>query len=237
MALNAVLSTYDGTASLTSGGKARALYIGDWSDYATDRAALLGQADPSDATLVCTEILSRKLQGQPCDKAEHQCTMTSALAAAAKTPDQPFKWRFEASGEMFTIGGEGWQWDGTNEPILNIKIPLTQHVTLTNVVLFGTRTSFNLSTFDAYMDKVNSGTFLGAAAGHVRFKTVSGQPRQIASGATVLDVEVHLVHRSISWNQFYNEKTGEWATAERVSDETKVYPSVDFDPLLAAPGA
>jgi len=92
---------------------------------------------------------------------------------------------------------------------------------MVDIVLYGTLSSIDLSTYDDYYDKVNSdvegeGTtkFLGAEPGHVLFRSASASPRVIydeeGDPKSVVDVELRLTYRTRSWNEFYNETTGEW---------------------------
>jgi hypothetical protein len=117
--------------------------------------------------------------------------------------------------------------------------PVLRRWSLTEIILYGTRTSINLATFDAYEDKVNSDVFLGASAGKVLFETATAEPRQKAKSSDILiSVEVHLVRRSIEWNKDWNVDTGEYQTPVIAfgdnSGKTKLE-AVAFAPLLQAP--
>lgn len=154
-----------------------------------------------------------------------------------KVADEPMLWRTEFKSESFTVnprdeeGAAVWEFsDGT--PIRNNKVLPLMTYGITDVVLYGTRTTLSLASYDAYHGKTNSGTFLGAPEGSVLFGGAECQPTKLGDGTSAISVQVRLHRRQYPWNQEYDEDSGTWKTVRRKSDTTLRFPTTSFAALL-----
>jgi hypothetical protein len=222
---------YNNTGAVDGGSKSSFVFTCDWADRFTNKALLLGAIDANDTTLMCNEVTFAYLGNQPSALAELHCNFIPAWKILTLLPDNPFKVRTSYGAESFTVSGDGWKW-ASGAPIVNKNVLPIQTVAVTEVVLFGCRSAeFDLSAYDAYEDQVNSDTFLGAAAETVMFQGATRNPRYDANGNLVYDVEVKLKRRNRSWNEFFNETTGQF---EEIKDGSgnKVFASTAFAGLL-----
>lgn len=154
------------------------------------------------------------------------------LKLDAKTPDAPLKYRFQYHSEAMAIPTNAdWKWQTGSVPVEEGDVQVVKHIAHTEIILYGTRNTVDLSTYDTWQGKVNSDTFLGAAAGYVLFDSASAAPRALDTGAVTNDLEIKLIRRSVPWNQFWNKKTGTWDTLLGPSN-APVYPSAAFAGLL-----
>ncbi|HUX15525.1 MAG TPA: hypothetical protein VMW52_03580, partial [Phycisphaerae bacterium] len=131
-----------------------------------------------------------------------------------------------------------WRWASGEEILNDSVLPLCAQGVL-RLVLFGTRSSVDASTWESYEDKVNSDTFLGRTAGKCIFKGASFSPRVLEDGTETNDIELHIETRNRSWNQFYNETTGEWEEIRRQDGggnwTVTAFSAVAFSDLLEVP--
>jgi len=124
--------------------------------------------------------------------------------------DQPFKVRGSGQGHAILVAGAGYTWasdsaavEDTNSVVLPIK-----ESTRCDLEFYGTRSSFDLSTYATIFDHVNSDAIYGAAIGTLLGKGVNFAPRpNPTTGDEVWDVSVKVAYLSWGWRQFWREKT------------------------------
>lgn len=208
-----------------------------WDGYETVRDALLQQNDPNEISLYPMSIDVGKLQddnGQ--DYAQLSIQYGSQQQWEAYQLNKAFKIRYEYGWESFTVSGDAYYQDESEYvKIDNRNVLPVQTLLVTTAVLYGTRSSLTYDTYSAYADKVNSDSFLGAAAGYAYFGGASGTPRQLKNGTIVYDVEVRVKFRSQPWNNAWIEEKAGWFPIKFGAGKTPIYGSTSFASLLTAP--
>jgi len=223
--------------------------IAEWPAFVN---AYLGQTDPAYPNLACRSVRVSPLRGSDLNNNKVLLTMSYApkLSIDAMTIDMPFKWRQEVGSECVTIhGGYYWQNNGDDktkgDAFLNRRILPVKRFALVNLVLYGTRSTYDLSTYLDTIDHVNSDTFLGAPPETVFFESATSEMKLLLDGTTVYAVELHMKYKPSGWNKFFREDglsaamlaAGSTVTADhfyRLIDDNNepVYPLADFAGLL-----
>jgi len=234
MALQMTNHTYEmGVAGEIS---SQATFVCDISEWETQYAALLNSGDAISSNLVCKKVSAAPLKNDwACGKMVLIADYVPKWSIEALTVDLPFKWRLEASGQALTVKGN-LKWASDSELFLKRGALPVKRFSLVKVVLFGMRSSFDLSTYESKIDHVNSDVFLGAAAETVLFETAQAQQRMLMNGSIIYSVELHLTWRPFGWNNEWRDKDGGYVIDQLVNmDGSPVYESTTLSPLLAAP--
>jgi len=232
--LNVDVKLYENTANIKGNPSARAVLQCPWDERWDVRNAILGTVDPYDDKLVISEVLVRSLgDPQACVMAELTCGMISLYSATRNDVDAPFQISYEGSSTAITIAG-GYHWDDDDDsPVLNRGILPVKTFKITKVVLSGLRSSVNAATYNSYLDKVNSDTFLGESAEKILFRTWSGTPQQHPMNSSIVySVQLELLAREKSWNEFFREETGKFVKLLQDGTNAPVYASTPFAGLL-----
>jgi len=222
---------YTNTLSTNGGSRSTLVYVCNDSEWMATRNGLANALDANDPTLKCTEVTREHLNNDPATgKSVLTASFTPKDKAQQRQPDQPMMPRIQFGSEMFSVRGKGWVWATGNKPIDNDRVQPVKVIQTAELILYGTRTSMDLSTYDAYNDCINADVFLGAAAGTVRFDSPSAQARIQGDGSVVWDVELKFKRRSIHWNKYWNEDTNAWDDIKCGGIHT--YEFAVFAPLL-----
>lgn len=223
---------YDPVGAIDGSGRVYRRWLCD-SFNADAYEALLFRAVDGDNPNFTVNTISREYFGG--DKATGKTILHVNEVPAWKLlcllPDSPFQIRYEWGSESFTVSGAGYTWDDAS-PLVNTSVQPLMPMSVTQIVLFGTRSTIDLGTYDAYIDKLNSGTFLGAAAECVLFCGASATPRMLETGDMTNDVEICLKRRRVSWNKFWNETIGDWDYIVQAGTSTKLLGTTSFTGLL-----
>lgn len=216
--------------------------ITEWPAYVN---AYLGAEDPAFPNLACRAVRVSPLKGTDLNTKKVLLTMSYApkLSIEAMTIDLPFKWRQEVGSECVTVhGGYYWEKDDhtRGDAFLNRRILPVKRFALVNLVLYGTRSTYDLSTYLSTIDHVNSDTFLGAPPETVFFESATSEMKLLLDGTTVYAVELHLKYKPSGWNKFFREDTPSAGTTETAdhfyklidNNNQPVYPLAEFAGLL-----
>jgi hypothetical protein len=227
---------YHGDVHVGGNSSATAKWVCNNANVATNRGGLLYAVCAEVLTLSCESIEHEYLNN---DASNGKSVLTGHFIPTWKldalTPDQPFRIRYENASESFTLTGTAWTW-ASGKDLLNRNIQPLLASGIIRLCLFGTRSSYDAATFDAWADTVSSdGNFLGAGPAQVRFAGSAGDPRQLDNGTLVYDVRVMLEARKHSWNEFYNEDTGEWEALYKRGTTDPMYADAAYAGLLEAP--
>ena len=228
------LERYSRTKDVRGGNESTYEFKCHKTALATVEAIFLYAGDGNDPTLTCTTVTSQmtSVDASGVMMMKGTAKFVPKWKLDALTPDQPFQWRYRSASQSFTLKSDLWTW-GSGEPVLNTSIKPLMNVGLTEIVLFGARSTFDAATYAEYVDKVNSDYFCGAPPGYVMYQQgASANPRQLDTGVMVYDVEIPLVCRyAAPWNAFFNEATGVFEDILR-PDLSYMYHAVSFGPLL-----
>lgn len=227
---------YDNTHDVRGSSESHFVVNCSYADRLDVCAGFLWALDGNDTTLQCYKTSWKYLAAaENVDDilVQVRADFMPAWKLQLLMPDQPFKVRYEYGSQSFTISGKGYVWADDNSAIENENILPLKVVDVKDVVLYGSRSSFDSGTFSGYEDRVNNATFLGAPAGCVLFRGASATPRQLETGTMTWDVEVKLSIRQISWNMFYREKDGTFQEIKQAGSGNKMFPAVGFGGLLA----
>jgi hypothetical protein len=204
----------------------------DTADWKSQVETLLNSRDDLSENLVCKKVSVTPLKGDGvCGKKLLVADFVPRLSIEALTVDLPFRWRLEASGQAVTIKGN-LKWASDGEVFLRRGVLPVKRFSMTKIVLFGMRSSFDLSTYESRIDHVNSDSFLGAAPETVLFETAQAQQRMLLNGDIIYYVELHLTWRPFGWNNIWR---GTEIDQLVNMDGSPIYESASMSPLLAAP--
>jgi len=203
--------------------RSTSVWVCDLADVDALRTHLLNSTDPRDGaggTLLGCQSVHTKFGTGSDDPAGNKATLTATFGPQhlldANDPTKPFRIRFNYSAEGFTYvikGGEATWDDG--DPIINRNVLPRKVLSITEAILYGVRTFAAFSTYDAWQDKVNADTFLGAAPGFCLFRGASAEPCQLKDGTNAFRHQVTIARRAIEWNRDYREdSSGEDAQGE-----------------------
>jgi hypothetical protein len=244
MTLEMIESSYD--LGLRGDGGTTADFVCDESEMAGGVTFLLGsQMDtvaPS-SNMYCKTVKTKRRKDLAGNKWQLSAVYAPKFAIEALTIDLPLKWRLEASGECVTISGSngsassGYKW-ANGDPLLNQRVLPVKRFTLAKVVMYGTRSVFDLGTYMDLVDHVNSDNFLGASEETIFFESVQCQQHQLMDGTIVYAIELHLIYRPSGWNLFFREDVPAGSDQmQRLLDQDgdPVYPSAALAVLLDAP--
>ena len=256
MALSPI--SYSNTAAHENdSGQATGKFRCEFSQAVTERAAILGQVDPNDATLICT---AATIEYEDDDPQLNLAIVTATYTnpPVIYTPNASFQIRYEGTAESFTIGGSPstdminkaggypkWE-DGVSINATNLTTLPTKTVGIVRVCLSGIRTSWNLGKIAEYAGTVNNATWQGAAAETVLCPgTFTATPIQ---GGLMVDID--LLWKSLDigggvfagWNHYWREAytdtnnppvahAAEWKVVAPAQGQ-KVYTPKDFSGLL-----
>jgi len=232
---------YNNTGSLTGGSRSTLTGMCDDSEWLSIRNLLLGAIDAYDPTLRCTEVQR--------DHWDHVGTFASRLTATFTPRDEedeqeidgPMLPTLNFGSEMFTVKGPQWTWLSDGKKIDMDLVQPVKILQVAELTLHGRRRSINWSTFDAYLNSVNSDTFFGAPPGTVRFDSPAAQKVVLPEGGYAWDVELKFKRRSIPWNQVWRPgqlsavgsyDTGKWDEVRNGSE--RLYTPVAYMPLMQA---
>jgi hypothetical protein len=211
--------SYKNHKDMKGGSSSTSQIICKWSDRAAVRDSFIAGLDPRDSSLKVQSADYEDLDegvadANPDKRAKILVQCVPIPVVEASDVNKPWQWRFQTGDMTFTVGGHVYWEDGTTVDSTNVHVLPVKSFTSGELVLFGSKSTFDLSTYDALKDTVNSDVFVGAPAGTLRYKSVRRSPRYDAkSGAMVSDLEVLLGYLAAGWNQFWREDTGEMATA------------------------
>jgi hypothetical protein len=230
--------SYKDTTRVGSDPTSRYVFHCPWADRFSNRNTLIRSIDANNTILKCESVEIAILQD---DGFAGYAKLTADFAPAVRVDwteaDLPFKWRWEVAGEAITVSG-AYHWSSDSEPLVNRHVLPVRQWPLAKIVLFGTRSNWNLSNMASYVDKprVNNTTeFLGAAAETVYVHSSSATPRPYEDGTAVFDVQISLLWKPSGWNKFYREDTGAMDTLlldGATGDAAKAYTPTDLSGLF-----
>jgi hypothetical protein len=234
------ITKYTNTASLYGGSRATLEGVCLDSEWLSIRNTLLGSPDSYDPTLRCTEVTRSHHNGDPgTDMSQLVATYTPREEEDPTELDGPMLPSLNFGSEMFTVKGPQWTWLSDGKLIDPDQVQPVKILQVAELTLHGRRSVMNWSTFDAYLNSVNSDTFFGAPPGTVRFDSPAAQKVALPTGGYAWDVELKFKRRSIPWNQVWRPgvmspgggyDTGKW---DEVTNGTeRIYTLVNYDPLL-----
>ena len=220
------------------------------ADFVCDEAEMSGGvtfllASKMDTTAADTELYCKTVKGKRRkDLAGNKWQLSASYAPKfsieALTIDLPLKWRLEGSGECVTISGNngntssGYKWEN-GDPMLNQRVLPVKRFSLVKIVMYGTRSTFDLSSYESLVDHINSDGFLGASAETVFFESFQCQQKQLMDGTIVFAIELHLIWRPSGWNLFFREDVAAAQDhMQRLVDQdgNAVYPTAALSGLL-----
>lgn len=208
--------------------------LANWKSWHT---YLMNSTDAISPNLVCKTIRATPLsvggkEDWTCEKMQLVVDYVPRLSIEALTVDLPLKWRLEVAGQTVTVAGN-LKWASDNAPFLKRGALPVKRFSLVKIVLYGMRSSFNLSDYRDLIDHVNSDTFLGAAAGTVLFESIQASQKMLLEGNIIYQVEFHLTYRPFGWNKVWRDYP--FQVDELVNmDGSKIYPLAALSPLLNA---
>ena len=228
------LETYTDRGTVLGDPGSTYVWICDESEWLAFRNSSLYSLDPRDPSLMCVNA-NTVFNGDPNG---HQMRVTleyaSIVKARAFSVNAPFQIRGETAFESVTVGDPSKSVfklsDGTMVPP---GVAITLPVSISRAVLFGLRSSANLSTFEPYNNTVNADTFLGAAPGTVRFVSYSYSPAQDGLGNPCYSVEIVVERNTKGWNTMNKPGTNQFLPATYVKDGNPPFLAVAYAPLLA----
>lgn len=222
---------YDYGIGLRGDVTSKSTLVCDDSEWQSAVNTLLGAASAVFPNLLCNRVRVSALKGDPATgKRELTAEFVSRFQVESLQADEPFRWRIEDHVEAVTIRG-AFHW-GDDEPLDSAQVSPTMNVTMARLVLYGTRSSFDLGSYDAILGLVNSDVVLGAAAETLLCDAVSVEQRQLLDGTIVYGVELALKWRKTNWNMFYRESTGLFEYLYRDGGSDKVYEAASMAGLL-----
>jgi len=231
------LLKYHGATDIRGGSQSTFEFACHKDDYDVVRAIFLRALDANDLTLQCASVSRDYLAVKDADEIIYKCTANfiPSWRLESLIPDQPFRWRLRGGSQSFTLRSELWKW-ASNEPINNDTVKPLMSIATCDVVLYGTRSVYDPSTYAAYVDTVNADTILGVPPGYMMFgQGPTASPRQLEDGTMTWDVEIPVTVRWVAtWNEFFNEDTG-YFEAIKDADGNPMFASINYAPLLEVP--
>ena len=209
------ITNYTHTVAIDGSSQSTFEIVCAWGDRAAIEALFLYQADPVDGRFICKRLRLKLMSGTIADADKvtisAECGLSSAVAQ--HLVDQPFKVRGSVQGHAITIAGSGYIWpdhtsvDDTNSVVLPVK-----EITRCELEFYGIRSTFDLTTYSALDDHVNSDVLtvagVNAPLGTLLGKGTHFAPRASPGlGSETFDVSVHIAYSSQPWNDFWREGT------------------------------
>jgi hypothetical protein len=170
--------------------------------------------------------------GKPIDtepgSTDHKVLVDFALVPYEFGGDQPYmtiRRRYGASA--ITLPGQAFAVSGTklNHDVARVIPEVLYSFTRYNVP------TMDDSVFKTLAGKVNNATFLGCAAGTVRFDGVEDEINTNIGFVTNRTVSLALAWRPRSWNEILLP-SGAWASPVNINDGLGIYETGNFDLLL-----
>lgn len=218
-------------AGIAGDSNAKTAWTCDSADLVDSVNALFNTAHGYLSNLVVKSVNVAPLKGDwSTGKAVLTANYAPYLSVDALLVDRPFKFRMEVASEAITIRGN-YHWSSDSAPVLKRGVLPVKRFSLTRIVLFGMRSTFDLSTYESYADHVNSLPFLGGSEETVLFHSTRVEQKQLLDGTYVYAVELHLLYRPSGWNNFYREDKSAMDIMLDSNGDT-VYPAADFSYLL-----
>jgi hypothetical protein len=222
------------------GNRATAKYSCAAADENATASCLIGAYWAGDLTIMCDEVGHDYLNA---DAGNGQIVLAANFVpfwtVIDLLPNSPFRVGLEWGEESYTlplnVTSPAVKWsDGTAiDP--TVAPPVRLILKVCDIVLTGTRTGINPSTYASYEDNLNSDTFLGMAPKKVSFLGASAKPRMLDDGTMTFDVEVRLRARNVEWDKFPRSDAGTgslWQTAV-LAGGGPLIPTTAFTPILS----
>jgi hypothetical protein len=210
------LLDYDNEADLRGGCGSTTTIRCAWADWQSVKNAYIDAIDPNDGTLRIVKghlRVSSKGSAAATDGAILTFQAIPLPLAEAFRLDQPFQVKGRAFPMAFTVGGSYvWVSDGATVDSTNTKVLPVKEWTRADLILYGRRSTFTISSYSSYFDKVNTnpitdGTLNGCDTSQLLCKGVQFTPCIDAkSGAEAWEVEVPLAYLASGWTNDWREK-------------------------------
>ena len=134
------------------------------------------------------------------------------------------------SSESITIPQTAYYFPSDNKRIrqdVAIAVPVVTYAITTYLV-----PTLDDALYKTLVGKVNDASFLGFAAGMMRFDTWRSALQMSATLASTYTTTLYFSFRPVEWNKFLRPD-GTWEAAKKSVDNTYAYSSGDFSQLIA----